>query len=222
MTRTHRSASIGLVLVLALAIASSGCEPVFRDMYDQARIDPYAESPLFADGQAARPLQPGVMARSAGRLADATSGRAAALAPVAPSLPAIVPGGRMTEGHWLPSLTAIPVDVTHDLLERGRERFDIYCAPCHSPVGDGDGMVVRRGFKTPPNFHTPGMRLLPDRLIYDAISNGFGAMFSYADRVTPADRWAIVAYIRALQLSQYAPVAALDAQARAALEEPGR
>lgn len=88
------------------------------------------------------------------------------------------------------------------LLERGRQRFDIYCAPCHSPAGDGDGMVARRGFPHPPSYHTDRLRKAPDQHLYDVITNGYGIMYPYADRVAPEDRWAIVEYIRALQLSQ--------------------
>jgi mono/diheme cytochrome c family protein len=90
------------------------------------------------------------------------------------------------------------------LLRRGQERFNIYCSPCHSPVGDGDGMVARRGFPHPPSYHIDRLRNAPDRYLFDVITQGHGVMRSYADRVPADDRWAIVAYIRALQLSQYA------------------
>jgi mono/diheme cytochrome c family protein len=88
------------------------------------------------------------------------------------------------------------------LLARGQQRFDIYCAPCHSRAGDGDGMIARRGFPHPPSYHQPRLREAPDRHFYDVMTNGYGIMRSYADRVPPEDRWAIVAYVRALQLSQ--------------------
>ena len=100
-----------------------------------------------------------------------------------------------------------PPAVTLALLKRGQERFNIYCAPCHSPLGDGDGMVPRRGFPHPPSYHDERLRQAPDRHFYDVMTNGYGIMYSYADRVTPEDRWAIVAYIRALQRSQGARVA---------------
>jgi mono/diheme cytochrome c family protein len=92
------------------------------------------------------------------------------------------------------------------LLHRGQERYTIYCAPCHSPVGDGDGMMPRRGFPHPPSYHDDRLRQAPDRHFYDVMTNGYGIMRPYADRVPPEDRWAIVAYIRALQLSQYARI----------------
>ena len=97
--------------------------------------------------------------------------------------------------------TGIPIEVTPALMQRGRERFGIYCEPCHSPVGDGDGMVARRGFPHPPSYHIARLRQVSDRHFYDVITNGYGIMYAYADRVTPEDRWAIVAYIRALQRS---------------------
>jgi mono/diheme cytochrome c family protein len=101
-------------------------------------------------------------------------------------------------------------------LERGRQRFDIFCSPCHGRTGDGHGMVVQRGFPAPPSYHQDRLRTAPDSHFYDVITHGYGAMYSYAARVPPADRRAIVAYIRALQLSRYAPVGTLpgDLQAR--------
>ena len=100
---------------------------------------------------------------------------------------------------------APPIDA--DLLARGRERYDIFCSPCHGFAGKGDGMVVQRGFPAPPSYHSDRLRAAPARHFFDVISNGYGAMYSYAARVEPRDRWAIVAYIRALQESQHARVA---------------
>jgi mono/diheme cytochrome c family protein len=97
------------------------------------------------------------------------------------------------------------------LLERGKERYDIFCAPCHGFDGDGDGMVVRRGFPAPPSYHSAALMKAPASHFLDVMTNGYGVMYSYADRVAPADRWAIVTYIRALQLSRHASLA--DAQA---------
>ncbi|HEX3104433.1 MAG TPA: cytochrome c [Terriglobales bacterium] len=105
----------------------------------------------------------------------------------------------------------IPFAVNRAVLERGRERFDIYCAPCHGRTGDGNGMVVQRGYTRPPSYHTDRLRNAPLGHFFDVITNGFGAMPDYAAQVRPRDRWAISAYIRALQLSQYAPVSMLPA-----------
>jgi mono/diheme cytochrome c family protein len=104
------------------------------------------------------------------------------------------------------------------LLERGHERFDIYCSPCHSRVGDGHGMIVQRGFPQPPSYYSDALRNAPNQLFYDVITHGYGAMYSYADRVSPADRWAIVAYIRALQASAGATVNDVPADQRSALQ----
>ena len=108
---------------------------------------------------------------------------------------------------------AVP-PVSLALLQRGRQRFDIYCAPCHSRAGDGHGIIVARGFPQPPSYFIERLVNAPNQHFYDVITNGYGAMFSYADRVTPADRWAIVAYIRALQASMSAQLADLPANER--------
>jgi mono/diheme cytochrome c family protein len=99
---------------------------------------------------------------------------------------------------------ANPLPITSETLKRGQQRYNIYCVPCHSETGDGDGMVVRRGFPRPLSFHSDALRAAPDAHFYDAITNGYGVMYSYAERVDVHDRWAIAAYIRALQLSQNA------------------
>jgi mono/diheme cytochrome c family protein len=110
---------------------------------------------------------------------------------------------------------ANPPEVTPALLARGQERFNIYCAPCHGPAGDGDGMIPRRGFPHPPSYHTARLRAAPAPYIFDVITKGYGVMYGYAARVEPADRWAIIAYIRALQLSRQVALAAVpDAQGR--------
>jgi mono/diheme cytochrome c family protein len=108
--------------------------------------------------------------------------------------------------------------VTLALLERGQEWFRIYCTPCHSELGDGHGTVVQRGFPPPPSYHIDRLRRAPVQHFYDVITNGYGAMYSFADRVQPGDRWAIAAYIRALQRSQHANVADVPANERGALQ----
>ncbi|HEX9115694.1 MAG TPA: cytochrome c, partial [Anaerolineae bacterium] len=110
----------------------------------------------------------------------------------------------------------MPFPVTREVLERGRERFNIYCAPCHSRTGDGNGMIVQRGYRRPPSYHIDRLRQAPLGHFFDVITNGFGAMPDYAAQVPPADRWAIIAYIRALQLSQAAPASLMPAEANTA------
>jgi mono/diheme cytochrome c family protein len=113
--------------------------------------------------------------------------------------------------------TPPPPPVTLALLERGRQRFDIYCSVCHGLSGYGDGQIVKRGFPAPPSYHTERLRQADNQHFYDVITHGYGAMFSYAQRVAPEDRWAIVAYIRALQASQNMPAARLTSAQRAQL-----
>jgi mono/diheme cytochrome c family protein len=178
-----------LLLVLFLAVLA-GCERLARNMYDQPRYKPLHESPLFADGTSARSPVPGTVASASGALAGTSSGRLGA--------------DREERQAEMEKADRLPFPITLQVLRRGRERFDIYCAPCHSPVGDGDGMVARRGFPHPPSYHVARLREAPDRHFYDVMTRGYGVMRPYADRLAPEDRWAIVAYIRALQLSQYA------------------
>ncbi len=108
--------------------------------------------------------------------------------------------------------------VTMALLERGKQRFEIYCAPCHSRVGDGNGMIVQRGFPHPPSYYIERLRTAPDQHFYDVITHGYGVMYSYADRVQPEDRWAIIAYIRALQASAQGTLSDVPPDQRSALQ----
>lgn len=122
---------------------------------------------------------------------------------------------------WNPQTSDRP-PMSAALLARGRERFDIFCAPCHSRTGNGDGVIVQRGMPRPPSLHDSRLRAAPDRHILQVITQGYGAMYAYADRVPPDDRWAIAAYIRALQLSRNAEVAALPDDLRRELHENAR
>jgi mono/diheme cytochrome c family protein len=112
----------------------------------------------------------------------------------------------------------LPMPLTPELLGRGRVQFETYCTPCHGRTGAGDGMIVQRGFKRPSSYHVNRLRMMPVGYMYDVITNGFGAMSDYSAQVTVKDRWAIAAYVRVLQLSQYAPVDVVPAAARADLE----
>jgi len=190
------------LLLAATTLALAGCERTMKDMYVQPRLGPDAASPLFPDGKGSRPPPPGSVPVAVGDLAKTSSGR----------------HGReeLAERDVANAADAPP---TRDaaLLQRGQARYDVYCTPCHSPVGDGDGMIVRRGFPRPPSFHQGRLRDAPDRHFFDVVTQGYGVMLPYADRVTPEDRWAIVAYIRALQLSQDAPVGDLPPALQASL-----
>jgi len=182
------------LLVIALLVASgAACR---QDMHDQPKMKPLRPSAMFADGRSARPFVVGTVARGSLREDQAYF------------------AGRNGTGF----VTELPVKVTPDLLRRGHERFEIFCAPCHGRTGGGDGMVVQRGFKAPPSYHTDRLRAMPVGYLFDVAANGFGAMAGYAAQVPPADRWAIVAYIRVLQYSQHAPLADLPAAGRDELE----
>ncbi|WP_347331434.1 c-type cytochrome [Marinimicrobium locisalis] len=129
-----------------------------------------------------------------------------------------VPGTVARSDRLEPEPTTLPVPLTRTLLETGRKQFDIFCAPCHGKVGAGDGMVVQRGFPAPPTLHEERLRQVPLRHFYDVMTDGFGVMYSYASRVTPPERWAIAAYIRALQLSQHGEFDELTPTQRKRLE----
>jgi mono/diheme cytochrome c family protein len=155
-------------------------------MEEQPSAHPaYKPSEVFADGSSARPVPYGTVPRAA---ADSPG---FAYADVRDTLPAMTDSAAESD--------CIPFPVTRDVLLRGQQRFDIYCSVCHGRLGDGDGMVVQRGLTPPPSFHIDRLRNVSDGHIYNVISNGYGQMFSYNDRVRPEDRWMIVAYIRALQ-----------------------
>jgi cytochrome c553 len=115
-------------------------------------------------------------------------------------------------------VTTFPMPITREVLLRGQERFDIYCAPCHGRTGDGNGMIPQRGYPVPPSYHIDRLRTAPVGHFFDVITHGYGVMYSYATRVDPADRWAIAAYIRALQISHDAKIADVPEQDRAQLE----
>jgi len=184
-----------LVLAAALAIAtlSAGCR---NDMHDQPKYKGQRGSEFFADGRSERPLVPGTVAR--GHLDDDEQ----------------LYTGKL-DGQ---PVTTFPAPVTRAILERGRERYGIYCTPCHDRVGDGNGMIVERGYRRPPSLHIDRLREAPVGHFFDVITSGFGAMPDYAAQIPVEDRWAIVAYIRALQLSQHATLgdAPPDEQAKLA------
>jgi mono/diheme cytochrome c family protein len=211
-----------LLLLVAAALPLGACEKAMRNMYEQPKYDSFDGSSLWADGRSVRPLQPGVVVRSAGVLAETSSGRRSE---VPPPPPESIVYPRSENGSPLVAAPAIDTDAalrnplppTLANLQRGRERYDIYCAPCHSVVGDGDGMVVRRGFPAPATLHSDKLRAAPDGYLFDVIGRGYGAMYPFADRIRVGDRWAIVDYMRALQLSRHARLDDLPAADRAAV-----
>lgn len=166
-----------------------------QQMADQPRYDPLEASDFFADGQAARPVVANTVAR--GTLKDDEH------------LYEGMEGGKPA--------TTFPFPITAEIMQRGRERYDIFCSPCHSRTGYGDGIIVRRGFTRPASFHIERLREAPPGYMFNVISNGFAAMPSYRVQIGAEDRWAIVAYLRALQASQSAGVNDLSAEVRAKL-----
>ncbi len=187
MTRVpHRLACA--VAFLAL-LGMTGCR---QDMHNQPKFIPLRESDFFADHRSERPLVDGTVARGDVEGDD------------------LLYTGKL-EGQ---DSVAFPFPVTWDVMNRGHERFDIFCSPCHGRTGNGDGMVVRRGFRAPPSLHVDRLRQAPAGHFFDVITNGFGAMPDYRQQVPVRDRWAIIAYIRALQASTAANVADVPAERR--------
>ena len=181
-----------VVLPALLLLASTGCE-LRQRMFDQPRYEALEASDFFEDGQSSRLPVEGTIARGHLRL-----------------------DSHLYEGKVNGELaTTMPLEVTEELLLRGRQRYDIYCSPCHDQIGRGNGVVVQRGLKKrPPSLHEQRLIDSPIGHFFDVSTNGFGAMYSYASRVSVHDRWAIAAYIRALQLSQRAQLQDLSAEDR--------
>jgi mono/diheme cytochrome c family protein len=176
-------------------VALAGCR---QDMHDAPRYEPLEASAFFPNGQSARTLVANT-----------------------------VPRGQLREDRHLyegivdgkPAET-FPFPVTAEVMQRGRERFNVFCSPCHGPTGEGNGMIVQRGFRQPPTMHEDRLRNAPVGYFFDVMTHGFGAMQDYSAQVPVADRWAIAAYIRALQLSQRATVDDVPADRRADLDRP--
>jgi hypothetical protein len=185
--------------VVALLLACAGCR---MDMHVQPRYNPYDPTDFFGDGQSARMPVPGTFPRG-----DLTSGP-----------DELLYTGKV-DGQ---PAEVFPFPVTREIVERGRERFNIYCTPCHGLSGDGDGMIVQRGLRRPPSFHDDRLRTAPVGHFFDVITNGFGIMYSYGYRVPPRDRWVIIAYIRALQLSRQVSINDLPEAERQKLQGGAR
>jgi mono/diheme cytochrome c family protein len=191
-------------LVVLLLVVQAGCDRL--DMYDQPRYEPLEASDFFSDGLSARPPVPGTIPRGGLRDDEAyfTGKEASQFVSEFPAAAYRAMYERTPQKFDRPYDEIEPAELRRAVLERGQERFNIHCAVCHGRTGEGDGMIVLRGFRRPPSYHTDRLRQAPAGHFYDVMTNGFGAMASYAGRVEVADRWAIVAYIRALQLSHNA------------------
>jgi mono/diheme cytochrome c family protein len=174
------------------ALLLSGCARL--DMQDQPKYKYERPSDFFADGRSGRPEVDGTVARGSLNTDVAFY------------------EGKGADGK---DIDAFPLVVDKALVERGQAKFDTFCAPCHGRIGNGLGMIVRRGFKQPPSYHIDRLRQAPVGHFYDVITNGYGAMLNYSQQVSVRDRWAIVAYIRALQYSENADITDLSADARA-------
>jgi mono/diheme cytochrome c family protein len=191
-TRTFKT-SLTVPILLFVASSIGGCR---QQMADQPYARPLQPHNFFEDGMASRPLEPGTVARDSMAADD------------------VVSTGKV-EGK---PADALPIPVTRGLLQRGQERYNIYCSPCHDRVGSGQGMIVQRGFRRAQSFHQQRLREAPPGYYFEVISRGFGPMPSYAAQIKPSDRWAIIAYIRALQLSRHASLAELPAADREKLK----
>lgn len=194
---SSRLRAIGFVVFCCCLVFIAGCG---QNMRENAKIAPLEPSQFYPDEQSARPVISGTVPLGFARADEQLyTGRA---------------GGQLA--------TTFPFTITRALLTRGQERYNIYCSPCHGLAGDGQGMIVQRGFSPPPSLHIQRLRDAPVGYFFDVITNGFGRMYSYAGRVGPEDRWAIIAYIRALQLSQNATLSDVSPEEQQKLQRTRR
>jgi hypothetical protein len=186
--------ALRLTCVAATLFMMAGCEHLHQDMGNQPKNKPLSPSDFFADGRSVRTPVENTVSRSS-----------------------------LDNDQLIVTKesTMFPMPINEALLERGQERYRIFCSPCHGIQGDGNGMIVMRGMKRPPTYHQDRLRQAPNGYFYDVITNGFGQMYNYAAQVPPRDRWAIVAYVRALQLSRNARVSDLPAEVREKLNSGG-
>ena len=180
---------------LLLLFACKGHGPTLQQMAVQPKYNPLQASDFFADGMSARPRIPGTVAR--GEIAN----------------DGVISTGKINGAD----IDGFPFPITEQVINRGEERFNIFCSECHGKLGDGNGMIPSRGYRRPPSYHTEALRAAKTGHFFDVMTNGFGAMPSYAPQVPVRDRWAIVAYIRALQLSQNATINDLPPDMRSKL-----
>lgn len=191
--RSVRSLLTRLAPAVLAVVALAGCR---QDMHDAPRYEPLEESAFFGDGGSSRVLVANTVPRGFLREDELLyTGKL---------------GGEIAD--------VFPMPVTAEVMARGQERFNVFCSPCHGRTGEGNGMIVQRGFRAPPSYHEERLREAPAGYFFDVMTNGFGAMQDYAAQVPVADRWAIAAYIRALQLSQGASLDDVPADRRADLD----
>jgi hypothetical protein len=186
--KTSASLMPSVMIVALCALSLSGCDMALRqDMADQPKNRPLSPSEFFADGRSERPLIENTVAR-----------------------------GALDNDVYNVSkeYAGFPLPVDEKLLHRGEDRYKVFCTPCHGLQGDGQGMAAMRGMKHPTSYHIDRLRQAPNGYFYDVISNGFGSMYSYSERISPRDRWAIIAYVRALQLSRNAKASELPEDLR--------
>ncbi len=192
MTSTSRYIFIASAAVCL--VFGAGCDYLRQDMANQPKNRPLTPSSFFEDGRSERPLVENTVER----------------------------GSLANDALFVPKdSNSFPLPVDLALLERGEERYKIFCSPCHGLQGDGNGMVVMRGMKRPPSYHQDRLRQAPNGYFYDNITNGFGQMMGYSAQIPPRDRWAIIAYVRALQLSRNAKVSDLPAELRNRISPSG-
>jgi mono/diheme cytochrome c family protein len=208
-----------IAVILAMVFIGAACR---QDMHDQPKYKPLRPADTVgsvSDGTSARPMVEGTVARGmlredaefyTGKLAGGgpAAGATAGAAPAAASGQQ-PPAQGSQQVSYQGYVSEFPMEINQQALDRGQERYNIYCSVCHGATGAGDGMIVRRGFRKPPTLHEARLQQAPVGYFFDVVTNGFGAMPDYAASITPEDRWKIAAYIRALQLSQGTPVAGL-------------
>lgn len=200
--RALRLAWLGVLCLALLALSGCGSPKMsWQAMAAQPRYEPLEPNPFFPDGSSSRPLVPNTVAR--GLLREDT---------------AYFTGKTTGADGQARDVDQFPVPVTRELVQRGRERYNIYCTPCHAADGQGNGVIVQRGFAPPPSLHIDRLRQSPVGHFYDVITNGWGQMPNYAHQIPVGDRWAIVAYIKALQLSQNANAQDLTPEERTRLD----
>jgi len=222
--RLSRRSLFVLLLTAHCLLLTVGCR---QDMQDQPRMKPFRSTSFFSNGLSSRPPVTGTVPRGFLRADKAFfTGKKNTLSGTSGlSNPTPSTGGQQ-QASYPDDIEDFPLPITQETVVRGRERFEIFCAACHGLTGNGDGMIVRRGYRRAASFHTDALRQAPVGHYFDAITNGWGAMPSYAAQIPPGDRWAIVAYVRALQLSNQTQQAPAGAPATmsptpAATPEPG-